>query len=74
MQKEYEFGAIDMDFQKEMCQRTDEIEQVIRYYLPAEEGLQRTVIEAMNYNQGYYKKQVKKHNSRYIKIPSIPFI
>ncbi len=39
-----------MDFQKELCQRTDEIEQVIRSFLPAEEGLQRTVIEAMNYS------------------------
>lgn len=39
-----------MDFQRELQKRTKEIETVIFSYLPKEEGLQKTVFEAMNYS------------------------
>ena len=39
-----------MDFQLELRNRVADIEQIIKKYLPQEEGLQRTVIEAMNYS------------------------
>lgn len=39
-----------MDFQLELSKRTAEIEHMIKKFLPQEEGLQRTVIEAMNYS------------------------
>lgn len=39
-----------MDFQKELKERISETEKVICRYLPAEEGQQKTVIEAMNYS------------------------
>ena len=39
-----------MDMKKEIAARTEQAEQIIRQYLPVEEGFQKTVIEAMNYS------------------------
>ena len=39
-----------MDFQTEMAERTAQIEQIIKKYLPKEEGYQKTIMEAMNYS------------------------
>lgn len=39
-----------MDIKMEIAARTKEAEQVIKQYLPKEEGYQKTVIEAMNYS------------------------
>ena len=39
-----------MDIKAEIAVRTEQIEAVIRAYLPEEEGLQKTVISAMNYS------------------------
>lgn len=37
-------------FEKQMEEKTAEIETIIEKYLPAEEGYQKTVLEAMNYS------------------------
>ena len=39
-----------MDRKKEMAVHTAEVEEIIKAFLPAEEGYQKTVIEAMNYS------------------------
>lgn len=39
-----------MDMRVELKGRTDEIEAVLRAYLPKEDGYQRTIMEAMNYS------------------------
>lgn len=39
-----------MDFKTEMTERTAQIEQIIKKYLPKEEGYQKTIMEAMNYS------------------------
>ncbi len=39
-----------MDFKKELDKKVSEAEQIIRSYLPKEEGLQTTIMEAMNYS------------------------
>ena len=39
-----------MNFKEELKAKTNHIEEVIREYLPKEEGYQKTVIEAMNYS------------------------
>ena len=39
-----------MDIRAEIQTRVDEIEQIIKRYLPAEEGWQKTIMEAMNYS------------------------
>lgn len=39
-----------MNFKEEQAKRVEEIEAVIRRYLPVEEGFQKTVIAAMNYS------------------------
>ena len=39
-----------MDIKAKIAVRTEQIETVIRAYLPKEEGLQKTVISAMNYS------------------------
>ena len=39
-----------MNFQEELTKKTEEIEAVIREYLPAEEGFSRTMAQAMNYS------------------------
>ena len=39
-----------MDFKTEMAERTAQIEQIIKKYLPKEEGYQKTIREAMNYS------------------------
>ncbi len=39
-----------MSFEVELNKRIEEIENIIASYLPKEEGLQKTVIEAMNYS------------------------
>ena len=39
-----------MDIRAEIQTRVDEIEQIIKRYLPEEEGWQKTIMEAMNYN------------------------
>lgn len=38
------------DFQKDLPAKVDEIEKIIKEYLPKEDGFQKTVIEAMNYS------------------------
>lgn len=45
--------GIDMEetiFRQELQKRTTAIEDLLKQYLPAEEGYQKTVIEAMNYS------------------------
>ena len=39
-----------MDFKTEMAERTAQIEQIIKKFLPKEEGYQKTIMEAMNYS------------------------
>lgn len=39
-----------MNIQLEIEQRIQEIEAVLKKYLPKEEGYQKTVLEAMNYS------------------------
>ena len=39
-----------VNFQEELTKKTEEIEAVIREYLPAEEGFSRTMAQAMNYS------------------------
>lgn len=39
-----------MNWENEKQKRTEEVEKIIRTYLPAEEGYQKRVIEAMNYS------------------------
>ena len=39
-----------MDFKTEMAESTAQIEQIIKKYLPKEEGYQKTIMEAMNYS------------------------
>ena len=39
-----------MNFQDELKRRTDEIEKMLRSFLPAEEGFARTMAQAMNYS------------------------
>ena len=39
-----------MNFQDELTKRTDEIEKVIREFLPKEEGFAKSMAQAMNYS------------------------
>ena len=39
-----------MNFKEELDKRTEEINSLLNRYMPREEGLQKTVIEAMNYS------------------------
>lgn len=39
-----------MDIKGEIAVRTEQIEQIIKGYLPKEEGYQKTIMEAMNYS------------------------
>lgn len=39
-----------MNFKEELTQKTDQMEEVLKQYLPKEEGYAKTVIEAMNYS------------------------
>lgn len=39
-----------MDIRQEIKERTGQIEEILKKYLPAEKGWQKTVIEAMNYS------------------------
>ena len=39
-----------MSFKEELSRKTNEIEEIIKGYLPKEEGFQKTVMEAMNYS------------------------
>lgn len=39
-----------MDIRTEIQKRTEEIDSIIKQYLPVEEGYQKTVMEAMNYS------------------------
>lgn len=39
-----------MNFKEELKRRTEETEQIVYSYLPEEAGLQRTIMEAMNYS------------------------
>lgn len=50
MQNKRKTGENTMDMKKEIAARTEQAEQIIRQYLPVEEGFQKTVIEAMNYS------------------------
>ena len=45
-----EEGAAELDIRAEIQTRVDEIEQIIKRYLPEEEGYQKTIMEAMNYS------------------------
>jgi geranylgeranyl diphosphate synthase type II len=42
--------GLEIDFQKEWEQRTEQIEEEIHRFLPKEQGYQKTVLEAMNYS------------------------
>lgn len=48
-----------MDVRAEIQKRTEEIARVIASYLPAEEGYQRTVMEAMNYSVSVGGKRLR---------------
>ena len=39
-----------MDMQLELKKRVSEIEEILKQYLPREEGFQKTILEAMNYS------------------------
>ena len=39
-----------MNFNLEMEKRQEKITGILEYYLPKEEGFQKTVLEAMNYS------------------------
>lgn len=39
-----------MNFDQELKQRLDDIEAVLKYYIPKEDGYQKTVMKAMNYS------------------------
>ncbi|MBR5738501.1 MAG: polyprenyl synthetase family protein, partial [Lachnospiraceae bacterium] len=39
-----------MKFEEELVLRTEEVNEIIEKFLPAEEGLQKTVLSAMNYS------------------------
>ncbi len=39
-----------MNFKEELAQKTEQMEEVLKQYLPKEEGYAKTVIEAMNYS------------------------
>ena len=39
-----------MNFNLEMEKRQEKITRILEYYLPKEEGFQKTVLEAMNYS------------------------
>lgn len=39
-----------MSFKEELAERVEKVEEIIKKYLPLEEGYQKTVIEAMNYS------------------------
>lgn len=39
-----------MEFQQELQQKVTQIEEILKKYLPTEEGYQKTVLEAMNYS------------------------
>ena len=39
-----------MSFKEELLRRTEEIEEILKTYLPKETGFQKTVLEAMNYS------------------------
>lgn len=39
-----------MNFKEELTQKTEQMEEVLKHYLPKEEGYAKTVIEAMNYS------------------------
>ena len=71
-------------FRQELQKRTAAIEELLKEYLPAEEGYQKTVIEAMNYSlmaggkrlrpmlmQETYKMNGRKHETREPYIPPI---
>lgn len=40
----------NMNFKEELDRHIEEVEQVIKYYLPEENGFQETVLKAMNYS------------------------
>ena len=48
-----------MDFQKELSAKTAEIEKIIAKFLPAVEGPQKTVLEAMNYGMAAGGKRLR---------------
>ena len=39
-----------MSFKDELGRKTDRVEEIVRKYLPKEEGYQATVLQAMNYS------------------------
>ena len=39
-----------MDMEQKIAARVTHIEEIIRQYLPKEEGFQKTILEAMNYS------------------------
>ena len=56
-------------FRQELQKRTAAIEELLKEYLPAEEGYQKTVIEAMNYSlmDGFHKERREKQGLRFIR-------
>ena len=51
-----------MKFKEELAVRTKQAEEVIRSFLPFEEGFQKTLFEAMNYSMTGRGKAVKTHS------------
>lgn len=39
-----------MSFNRNLSEKAEQIEEILKQYLPAEEGFQKTVLEAMNYS------------------------
>ena len=56
-----EEGAAELDIRAEIQTRVDEIEQIIKRYLPEEEGYQKTIMEAMNYSILAGGKRLRRH-------------
>lgn len=48
-----------MDFKKELNQRTEEINKILDEYMPHVKGMQKTVIDAMNYSTGAGGKRLR---------------
>ena len=67
--------GIDMEetiFRQELQKRTTAIEDLLKQYLPAEEGYQKTVIEAMNYSLMAGGKRLRDRKSTRLNSSHIP--
>ena len=50
-----------MEMREELKKRTGEVESIVDSYLPAEEGYQKTIFEAMNYSVRAGGKRLRPH-------------